>query len=63
MSNITKILTLLDEGIKIKNAISKEINKERDAKRRKKIKKLCRRALDSGLSDDLAALRDILFKL
>ena len=63
MSNLATILKLLEEGIKIKDAISREVAKENDAKQRKKINDACRKALDSGSDNDLAAVRALFFDL
>lgn len=63
MNSLGRILKLLEEGIKIKDAISREVAKEKDAKRRKKLNDACRRALDSGSDNDLAAVRALLFDL
>ena len=63
MSDLSRILKLLEEGIKIKDAISHEVAKEKDAKRRKKLDDACREALNSGGDSDLAAIRALLFDL
>ena len=63
MTDLSRILKLLEEGIKIKDAISHEVAKEKDAKRRKKLNDACQRALDSGSDNDLAAIRGLLFDL
>ena len=63
MTDLSRILKLLEEGIKIKDAISHEVAKEKDAKRRKKLNDACRKALDSGSDNDLTAVRGLLFDL
>lgn len=60
MPNIATILKLLEEGVKIKDAISREIAKEKDARRRKKLRKAIKKAQKDG---DLAAVRSRLFDL
>lgn len=54
MPNIAAILKLLEKGIEVQEAISKEISKEKNARRRRKLKRLCEKK-------DLAAIRSHLF--
>ena len=41
MTDLAKILRLVDEILNAKDKISEEIKKEKDAKRRKKLQKAC----------------------
>ena len=64
--DIGKILDLTKELINIKKEIQSEIQKEQDAKRRKKLQKLCDKNLKKiykkGELADLIDLRADLFK-
>jgi len=40
--DLAQILKLLEDAIKIKDEISEQIKKETDAKKRKKLRRLCR---------------------
>jgi len=60
--DIGKILDLTKELINIKKEIQSEIQKEQDAKRRKKLQKACDKAEKTHKASDLIALRELLFK-
>ncbi len=60
--SFNKILFLLEEAAKIKNQISEEISKERDAKRKKKLWKAANKALKTHDPKHVARIRALLYK-
>ncbi len=63
MPNITKVFDAISKILELEEMIEKEIRKVSNAKRRKKFKKLCAKAINKKDDESLAALRDYLFKL
>ena len=60
--DLDKIWKLVEAGIDIKNQIEESINKEKDAKRRKKLWKAAKKALKTNKMPDLVALRKRLYR-
>lgn len=58
-----KIMALLQEGIKIKDEITAEIQKEKDAKKRKELWKAMDEVLANPSIGNIAAFRKLLYKV
>ena len=61
--NATTILKLLDALLSLKDVIETEIEKEADAKKRKKYRKAMGKALDDPTTSNILAFRELLFKV
>ena len=59
--DLDKIWEMVCAGIDLKNEIEASINKDKDAKRRKKLWKAAKKALKTGKMPDLIALRKRLY--
>lgn len=61
--DVATILKLIDAMLKLKDVISTEIAKEKDAKKRKKYAKAMDKVLADPSVGNLFALRELLYKL
>lgn len=60
---IYDIMKIINKIIELQEAIELELKKVKNVTRRKKLKKLCKKALKKKSDSSLAALREHLFKL
>jgi len=60
--SLSKILFLLEEGVKIKNQLALQISKEKNAKTKRKLQKAIRKAVKTNKLKHLDRIRELLFK-
>jgi len=61
--DLGKIIALLEEAVKIKDKLTDEIQKEKDAKKRKILFEASQKVLDDPTDGNLAAFRELLYKV
>lgn len=61
--NLSEIIKLLEEIIRLEKEIENEIEKGTDARKRKKLQKAIKKVIKTKKDSDLARVRKLMFKL